>query len=151
MRGGKSVFFFWMLHGSMKVVVRAALLSAKTKWKSQIHWKGFSTKATNLKNTTKQNHQPRCSLPESAGEGGWSLFLSREARTRRKPGLGPLHQPWREAWRDHFGSVYGGAGRWQRIDKEATKDDRRTGRQMGGGDGGKVGGTTGRERPQQAR
>ena len=37
------------------------------------------------------------------------------------------------AWRDHFGSVYGGPVRWQRIDKEATKDDRRTGRQTGGG------------------
>jgi len=33
-----------------------------------------------------------------------------------------------EAWRDRFGSVYGGPVRPQRIDKEATKDDRQTGR-----------------------
>ena len=43
-----------------------------------------------------------------------------------------------EAWRDHFGSVYGGPVRLQRIDKEATKDDRRTGRQTGGGEGGET-------------
>ena len=49
-----------------------------------------------------------------------------------------------EAWRDCFGSVYGGPVRRQRIDKEATKDDRRTGRQTGGGERGKLGGTTGR-------
>ena len=43
-----------------------------------------------------------------------------------------------EAWRDHFGSVYGGPVRWQRIDKKATKDDRRTGRQTGGGEEGET-------------
>ena len=48
-----------------------------------------------------------------------------------------------EAWRDHFGSVYGGPVRWQRIDKEATKDDRRTGRQTGGGQGGETRGDYG--------
>ena len=44
----------------------------------------------------------------------------------------------REACHDHFGSVHGGPIRWQRMDKEATKDDRRTGRQTGGGEGGKT-------------
>ena len=34
-----------------------------------------------------------------------------------------------EAWRDHFGSVYGGPVRWQRIDKEAQKA--RQGREQG--------------------
>ena len=43
-----------------------------------------------------------------------------------------------EAWRDHFGSVYGGPVRRQRIDKEATKNDRRTGKQTGGGEGGNL-------------
>ena len=35
-----------------------------------------STKATNLKQNTKK-HQPRCSLPKSAGAVGCSLFLGR--------------------------------------------------------------------------
>ena len=56
---------------------RSAFCQLKVSEKSQIHWKRFSTKATDLKHTMKQNHQPRCSLPESAGEGGWSLFLGR--------------------------------------------------------------------------
>ena len=38
--------------------------------------KVFSKEATNLKRKTKQ-HQPRCSLPESAGAGDGSLFLGR--------------------------------------------------------------------------
>ena len=49
---------------------RSPFCQLKLSEKSQIHWKSFSTKATNLKLTMKQNHQPRCSLPESAGEGG---------------------------------------------------------------------------------
>ena len=56
---------------------RSPFCQLKLSERSQIHWKSFSTKATNLKRTTKQNHQPLCSLPDSAGEGGWSLFLGR--------------------------------------------------------------------------
>ena len=40
-----------------------------------------------------------------------------------------------EAWRDHFGSVHGGPVLRQRKDKKTTKEDKRTGRQTGGGDG----------------
>ena len=54
----------------------------------------------------------------------------------------------KEAWRDRFGSVRGGPVLWQRRDKEMTKEDKRTGRQTGGGEGW---GATGQGRPQQAR
>ena len=72
-------FFVWMLHGSTKVVVRAvALLSAKTKWKVANTLERFFPRKQQIRNnTTKQNHQPQCSLPESAGKGGWSQFLGR--------------------------------------------------------------------------
>ena len=71
--------FSWMLHGSTKVVVRAvALLSAKTKWEVANTLERFFPRKQQIRNnTTKQNHQPQCSLPESAGKGGWSLFLGR--------------------------------------------------------------------------
>ena len=62
-------------------------------------------------------------------------MLGRKAGTRRKPGLGPLHQPWEnEAWRDHFGSVHGGPALRQRKNKKMTKEDKLTGRQTGGGE-----------------
>ena len=63
---------------AQRVVVRAvALLSAKTKKKSRkFSGNVFPSKATNPKTKTKQ-HQPHCSLPESAGAGEGSLFLGR--------------------------------------------------------------------------
>ena len=48
---------------------RSPFCQRKLNEKSQIRWKNFSTKATNWKQTSKK-HQPRCSLPESAGTWG---------------------------------------------------------------------------------
>ena len=53
---------------------RSPFCQQKLSEESQIHWKSFSAKATNLKLNTNK-HQPRCSLPESAGVVGSSLFL----------------------------------------------------------------------------
>ena len=73
------VFFVWMLHGSTKVVVRAvALLSAKTKWRVANSLEICFLESNKHKpNQKRKKHQPRCSLPESAGTGRCSLFLGR--------------------------------------------------------------------------
>ena len=55
---------------------RSPFCQLKLSEESQIHWKSFTAKVTNLKQTTKK-HQPHCSLPESAGAGECSLFLGR--------------------------------------------------------------------------
>ena len=64
----------WLNEGSLSG--RSPFCQRKLSEESQIHWKSFSAKATILKQTTKK-HQPHCSLPESAGAGGCSLFLGR--------------------------------------------------------------------------
>ena len=75
---GKEDFFCldaaWLNEGSLSG--RSPFCQRKLSEESQIHWKSFSAKATILKQTTKK-HQPHCSLPESAGAGGCSLFLGR--------------------------------------------------------------------------
>ena len=53
---------------------RSPFCQRKQSEESQIHWKSFSLKATITKPKT-QKHQPRCSLPESAGGYRCSLFL----------------------------------------------------------------------------
>ena len=78
-RGRGSLIFFclnaaWLNEGSLSG--RSPFCQRKLSEESQIHWKSFSAKATILKQTTKK-HQPHCSLPESAGAGGCSLFLGR--------------------------------------------------------------------------
>ena len=77
--GSSSHTFFcldaaWLNEGSLSG--RSPFCQRKLSEESQIHWKCFSAKATILKQTTKK-HQPHCSLPESAGAGGCSLFLGR--------------------------------------------------------------------------
>ena len=53
---------------------RSPFCHRKRSEESQIHWKPFSLNATITKPKTKK-HQPRCSLPESAGGYRCSLFL----------------------------------------------------------------------------
>ena len=57
---------------------RSPFCQRKLSEESQIQWKYVSLKATKLTKTKPQKkHQPRCSLPESAGTGRCSLFLGR--------------------------------------------------------------------------
>ena len=73
--------------------------------------------------------------------------MSREARTRREPWLGPEWSHEDKPWRDHFGSVRGGrpGGRGEtrrRPRKTRGQKDRRRGGWVGAGGGG-----TGRDIP----
>ena len=77
---GENIFDFFLSECCMaqrrSLSGRSPFCQRKLSEESQIHWKSFSAKATNLKRKTKK-HQPRCSLPESAGAVGCSLFLGR--------------------------------------------------------------------------
>ena len=55
---------------------RSPFCQRKLSEESQIHWKSVSLKTTNESNNEK-NHQPQCSLPESAEAGRCGLFLGR--------------------------------------------------------------------------
>ena len=82
---------------------------------------------------------------------GFTLVLGRKAGTRRKPGLGPLHQPWKRSMARSLWICPRRAGpeaEEKQEDDQGGQADRKTDRR-GGGWG--KGGTTGRGRPQQAR
>ena len=80
-----------------------------------------------------------CSDAPGQPARGFTLVLKSQGQDKEEARAGTIAATiGNEAWRDRFGSVHGGPVLRQRIDKEATKDDKRTGRQTGGGEGGKL-------------
>ena len=69
---------------------------------------------------------------------GFTL-LGRKAGTSRKPGLGPLHQPWKRSMARSLGIRPRGPALRQRKNKKMTKEDKLTGRQTGAGQVGERG------------